>query len=668
MTIASGQAATAADVLGKFVSKTGDVMGGSLTLASDPVLPLQAATMQYVDVVSVVAGVAKTTADAAATTANTAHTTATTAQTTASAANAAAQTALQAVSDVPSKDYVDTKVAVAGGNATATVVIGSDDAVSRSLSNWFKGVFTPAGYAGVVFDGTTDCGVALNAYLQTTPNGATIYLPGSIYTTVPILVNGARTLRSAGSLTSGIPGGSSTVQIIGSASVDPVVKCDDSGSGLSDIFVTRNGTPEAGTRGVLVAAHTDHMLRKVYSYNHDIGIQVGQTAALGGGPLNTKLDHCQTWGCTTDQVYLINCPETAFYHHRFGANGFTEPSFQSSVHIDGDNNTTTGAGTANTINFTRCQFNAGSASGVNCVLFTNYASPDGGITFTNCYTDCSVSGGFIKVDASCNVVRRVTVSGCSIFEGAAGAIVDTGKKLTSLLLSTNIFGVDLSLSGITAIIVGNVWNGGVTVTLDAMGGTFSGNTVATLVTSGAMTGLNLGANSITTFTNSSTGLIGFLPNGVVVPASGTISGPWTGGTATIAFVNSSSGAVHMGANSPVIVFDCPVANFAPDADSTRDIGTAAKRYNHIYTHFIVPTAVNVAATGLITGDWASGTTTIASVSNSSGAVHLGTGSSLGVVTDSGHGFWGHTPPVSQPAAPVTLADVISIIRGCGLSA
>jgi hypothetical protein len=34
----------------------------------------------------------------------------------------------------------------------------------------------------------------------------------------------------------------------------------------------------------------------------------------------------------------------------------------------------------------------------------------------------------------------------------------------------------------------------------------------------------------------------------------------------------------------------------------------------------------------------------------------------------GVGFWGHTPPATQPAAPVTLADVIAIIRGCGLSA
>lgn len=49
MTIASGQPATASDVLGKFVSKTGDAMGGPLSLAADPVLPLQAATKQYVD-------------------------------------------------------------------------------------------------------------------------------------------------------------------------------------------------------------------------------------------------------------------------------------------------------------------------------------------------------------------------------------------------------------------------------------------------------------------------------------------------------------------------------------------------------------------------------------------------------------------------------------------
>jgi len=34
----------------------------------------------------------------------------------------------------------------------------------------------------------------------------------------------------------------------------------------------------------------------------------------------------------------------------------------------------------------------------------------------------------------------------------------------------------------------------------------------------------------------------------------------------------------------------------------------------------------------------------------------------------GAGVWGHAPPAAQPAAPVTLADVIAIIRACGLSA
>jgi hypothetical protein len=34
----------------------------------------------------------------------------------------------------------------------------------------------------------------------------------------------------------------------------------------------------------------------------------------------------------------------------------------------------------------------------------------------------------------------------------------------------------------------------------------------------------------------------------------------------------------------------------------------------------------------------------------------------------GGAFWGHAVVGAQPAAPVTLADVIAIIRGCGLSA
>ncbi len=39
-----------------------------------------------------------------------------------------------------------------------------------------------------------------------------------------------------------------------------------------------------------------------------------------------------------------------------------------------------------------------------------------------------------------------------------------------------------------------------------------------------------------------------------------------------------------------------------------------------------------------------------------------------LVALAGVGAWGHAPPAAQPAAPVTLADVIAIIRGCGLSA
>lgn len=49
MTIASGSPATASDVLGRFLSKAGDTMTGPLTLANDPLQPLQAATKQYVD-------------------------------------------------------------------------------------------------------------------------------------------------------------------------------------------------------------------------------------------------------------------------------------------------------------------------------------------------------------------------------------------------------------------------------------------------------------------------------------------------------------------------------------------------------------------------------------------------------------------------------------------
>lgn len=39
-----------------------------------------------------------------------------------------------------------------------------------------------------------------------------------------------------------------------------------------------------------------------------------------------------------------------------------------------------------------------------------------------------------------------------------------------------------------------------------------------------------------------------------------------------------------------------------------------------------------------------------------------------VLCDRGAGFWGHAAPAAQPAAPVTLGDVIAILQGCGLAA
>jgi hypothetical protein len=44
------------------------------------------------------------------------------------------------------------------------------------------------------------------------------------------------------------------------------------------------------------------------------------------------------------------------------------------------------------------------------------------------------------------------------------------------------------------------------------------------------------------------------------------------------------------------------------------------------------------------------------------------GGAGGLSTNKGIGFWGHAVPSAQPAAPVTLADVIAVLRGCGLTA
>jgi hypothetical protein len=54
------------------------------------------------------------------------------------------------------------------------------------------------------------------------------------------------------------------------------------------------------------------------------------------------------------------------------------------------------------------------------------------------------------------------------------------------------------------------------------------------------------------------------------------------------------------------------------------------------------------------------------------AMHLDRFSNLlmggNVLAGAGLGVWGHAAPGAQPATPVTLADVIALIRAYGLSA
>ena len=366
---------------------------------------------------------------------------------------------------------------------------------------------------GIICDGVTDQGVALNAAIASTPPGTTMHIPASVYTTQTIVLSRGRKLSMPVSELMRDPLDSTKLigscAIIGSSTLSPVVLLRDNDCGLDGVWVTRNGTPPAGSIG-LQCLGQDHISTNVRCYNHARGIQVGalRAAPVGTPPLFsslcTRFDHCMTWNCTENFIYLINAPETTFYDHRVGINGSTDPAGATAcVTIDGDLNSAIDAGSANTISFLRCQFNTGGGV-ANTIRFYNYGSVDGGIQFTNCYSGGALNA-FLFVDPNCNVVRDVKIIGCSVapLYITETFLSDTGKKLLDLkIIGNRIAGgvaqpaAAFSISGIPAQIIGNSFGGAFTAQLDAMpGGCFIGNTINTLSVTGAFTGPFVVANN-----------------------------------------------------------------------------------------------------------------------------------------------------------------------------
>ena len=398
------------------------------------------------------------------------------------------------------------------------------DELNAAIANAGAGHYNARDF-GVACDGVTDDGAALNAALASLPIGTMLYIPGSVYTTQTIVVDNGRKLWMDNNALVRPAAGSQllecTTKIIGSANLSPVVLCTGNEVTLTGVSITRNGTPAAGSIG-LQSIGQDQIFTRVFSYNHARCIQVGAptSAPVNGrwSAITTRFDHCIAWRGYEDFIYLINAPETSFYDQRLGITGETDPAGATSlVCIDGDNNTAASAGTTNTVSFLRCQFNTG-GDPLYTVRFLNY-NGDGGINFIGCYSG-GAKNAFLYVDPGCVAVHNVNITASTIapMHAAQTFISDTGKRLIGLIMtSCHVAGgvpqpaAAFFLGGVSAQIVGNVFNGAFTVQLDGMGsGVFSNNVMNAGVFSGVFTGPFVVANNIyTTITQTATGLINY---------------------------------------------------------------------------------------------------------------------------------------------------------------
>lgn len=370
---------------------------------------------------------------------------------------------------------------------------------------------------GIICDGVTDQGAQINAALTAMAPGATLYIPGPVYTTQTIaLSNGRKIEMPPGAMIRPAAGSNllvGTIAIIGSINLSPVVQVTGNEGGLTNVWITRNGTPPAGSIG-LQCYGQDQVYWKCRFYNHAIGARVGGRSAdpAPNYAITTSFDHCQWWNCTEDFIYLVCAPETSFYDCRWGINGSVDPPGATAlVTIDGDNGNQSAAGT-NTLTFLRCQFNTGGGPQYS-VRFTK-VDRQGVYKFIGCYSG-GAAVAFFFIDPNCGFVQGLTVTSCTFQPLSAGEtfLLDTGKRLNGLKILGCEFGpvtpASFTLSGIGAVIVGNTWFGPSIVQLDAMaGGCFVGNSVNTLQVTGAFTGaFTVAGNAYANITQTATGTV-----------------------------------------------------------------------------------------------------------------------------------------------------------------
>jgi hypothetical protein len=420
---------------------------------------------------------------------------------------------------------------MAGGSMTGPLYYtATGGTVARSAQDRAAEHYSALDF-GVVCDGVTDDGTALNAALASLPTGTVLYIPGSVFTSQTIIVPPGRKLVMDGISRIRPSVGSQLMEcakkIIGTSTLSPVVFCQGNEASLSGVAITRNGTPAAGTIG-LQSIGSNQLFTQVYSYNHARCIQVGapRAAPVGGSwwsAITTRFDHCVVWRCYEDYVWLINAPETHFYDQRFGVNGEVDPSGATSlVTIDGDLNFPTSTSTSNTLNFIRCQFNVGGAPRYT-IRYVQY-NADGGCNLTNCYSGGSTDA-FLFIDPNCTQVQHVMLTSNWVSPMASTQVFlqDTGNRLRSFEMIGNHIGggvaqpaAAFSLANSSGSFIGNVFNGAFTVRLDSMiGGVFIGNSANRMEFVGAFTGnpFMVSGNVAGTFLQTATGLLNYVqPN------------------------------------------------------------------------------------------------------------------------------------------------------------
>jgi len=318
---------------------------------------------------------------------------------------------------------------------------------------------------GAKGDGTTDALSALNACIAAFDNACLIPPTSRLFRASGTVLapNGLRgVVAKMGNGSADNSGFNGSSGIVCDTAVTPCLQVGSSSVNansqtLSNIVVTRNGTPPAGAVGILVSGGYRAQFNNVKIFNSDTCLKLYAFSTTG---ITFSGFNVNSGWCTTYAHVIDGWPEAHFYGSRLGDNGSGNPTAMDSVIYLTNSNCSAGGCGPNTLTYDGAYISAGGGGGTACgVKWGGFSVPatnvqGGTVNFSNsffewhAYSGASPKKGVICSDSTIGLMNDFHMSNNTTATGGVTVPLFDLDPLTALL-SWKISGNTFGCSGIT---------------------------------------------------------------------------------------------------------------------------------------------------------------------------------------------------------------------------